>query len=95
LKLVWKTAGAGSGRSVVSGRPSFFQPSMPPSMTKTFFAPMVRNSHQTRGAVKMPGPSCTTMVSVSEMPSLPTSAAKNSGVAMVCGRPLVWSAMTS
>ena len=38
-------------------RPEAFQPSMPPSMTKTFFAPIVRKSHQTRGAVKMPGPS--------------------------------------
>ena len=56
-KFGMKIAGAGSGRSVCSGRPSRFQPSRPPSMTNTFCAPMVRKSHHTRGAVKMPGPS--------------------------------------
>ncbi len=43
--------------SSVTGKFAAFQPSKPPSSTRTFFTPMTRNIHHTRGAENMPGPS--------------------------------------
>ena len=75
-----KTAGCtGLGSPDSMGSPSFSHCGRPPDSTATSVAPNRRKVNHTRGALKMPFWSYTTIGSVSEMPIFPTASANCEG----------------